>query len=99
MLQDKKIILGICGSIAAYKSALLVRLLVKAGAEVQVVMTPDATGFITPLTLSTLSKKTVLVEYANTETGEWNNHVALGLWADIFLIAPASANTLAKMAG
>jgi len=98
MLQNKKIVLGVCGSIAAYKSASLVRLLVKAGAEVQVVMTPDATGFITPLTLSTLSKNPVLVEYSNTETGEWNNHVELGLWADLMLIAPVSANTLAKMA-
>jgi len=98
MLEGKKIILGICGSIAAYKSALLVRLLVKAGAEVQVVMTPDATNFITPLTLSTLSKKPVLVAYFAPETGEWNNHVELGLWADAFIIAPATANTLAKMA-
>src|ERR1700760_2803749 len=98
MLEGKKIILGICGSIAAYKSASLIRLLVKAGADVQVVMTPDATGFITPLTLSTLSKNPVLVEYSNTETGEWNNHVELGLWADLMLIAPVSANTLAKMA-
>jgi phosphopantothenoylcysteine decarboxylase/phosphopantothenate--cysteine ligase len=98
MLQNKKIVLGVCGSIAAYKSASLVRLLIKAGAEVQVVMTPDATGFITPLTLSTLSKRPVLVEYSNTETGEWNNHVELGLWADLFLTAPVSANTLAKMA-
>jgi phosphopantothenoylcysteine decarboxylase / phosphopantothenate---cysteine ligase len=98
MLQNKNIVLGICGSIAAYKSALLVRLLIKAGANVQVVMTPDATSFITPLTLSTLSKKAVLVEYFNPANGEWNNHVELGLWADIFLIAPASANTLSKMA-
>src|SRR6195952_1224979 len=98
MLEGKKIVLGICGSIAAYKSALLVRLLIKAGAEVQVVMTLDATNFITPLTLSTLSKKPVLVDYFTPETGEWNNHVALGLWADLFIIAPASANTLAKMA-
>ena len=98
MLEDKHIVLGICGSIAAYKSASLARLLVKAGANVQVVMTPDATSFITPLTLSTLSKKPVLVEYSKPETGEWNNHVELGLWADILLIAPASANTLAKMA-
>ena len=75
MLQDKKIVLGICGSIAAYKSASLIRLLVKAGADVQVVMTPDATSFITPLTLSTLSKNPVLVEYSDSETGEWNNHV------------------------
>ncbi|WP_426670633.1 flavoprotein [Mucilaginibacter sp. McL0603] len=98
MLQNKNIVLGICGSIAAYKSALLVRLLIKAGANVQVVMTPDATSFITPLTLSTLSKKPVLVEYFNSVNGEWNNHVELGLWADIFLVAPASANTLSKMA-
>ena len=98
MLQNKNIVLGICGSIAAYKSALLVRLLIKAGANVQVVMTPDATSFITPLTLSTLSKKPVLVEYFDAANGEWNNHVELGLWADIFLIAPASANTLSKMA-
>lgn len=98
MLEGKKIVLGICGSIAAYKSALLVRLLVKAGTEVQVVMTPGATSFITPLTLSTLSKKPVLVDYFAPETGEWNNHVELGLWADAFIIAPATANTLAKMA-
>ncbi len=98
MLEGKNIVLGVCGSIAAYKSALLVRLLVKAGANVQVVMTPDAINFITPLTLSTLSKKPVLVEYFKAQTGEWNNHVELGLWADIFVIAPASANTLAKMA-
>jgi phosphopantothenoylcysteine decarboxylase/phosphopantothenate--cysteine ligase len=98
MLEGKNIILGVCGSIAAYKSALLVRLLVKAGANVQVLMTTDATSFITPLTLSTLSKKTVLVDYYKTETGEWNNHVELGLWADMLIIAPATANTLAKMA-
>jgi len=99
MLENKKIVLGICGSIAAYKSATLVRLLIKAGANVQVVMTPEATDFITPLTLSTLSKNPVLVDYFTPETGEWNNHVEFGLWADLFLIAPASANTLAKMAG
>lgn len=98
MLEGKNIVLGICGSIAAYKSASLVRLLVKAGANVQVVMTPDATNFITPLTLSTLSKNPVYYQYFEPETGEWNNHVELGLWADILLIAPASANTLAKMA-
>lgn len=98
MLEGKKIILGVCGSIAAYKTAFLVRLLVKAGAEVQVVMTPDATNFITPLTLSTLSKKPVYVEYFEPQTGEWNNHVELGLWADMLIIAPASANTMAKMA-
>jgi phosphopantothenoylcysteine decarboxylase/phosphopantothenate--cysteine ligase len=99
MLQGKNIVLGICGSIAAYKSALLVRLLIKAGASVQVVMTPDATNFITPLTLSTLSKKPVLIDYFLPETGEWNNHVELGLRTDLLIIAPASANTLAKMAG
>ncbi|GAA3992358.1 bifunctional phosphopantothenoylcysteine decarboxylase/phosphopantothenate--cysteine ligase CoaBC [Mucilaginibacter dorajii] len=98
MLEGKNIVLGVCGSIAAYKSALLVRLLVKAGANVQVVMTKDATSFITPLTLSTLSKKPALVDYFKAETGEWNNHVELGLWADMLVIAPATANTLAKMA-
>ncbi|GAB2978957.1 bifunctional phosphopantothenoylcysteine decarboxylase/phosphopantothenate--cysteine ligase CoaBC [Mucilaginibacter puniceus] len=98
MLESKNIVLGICGSIAAYKSASLVRLLVKAGANVQVVMTPDAINFITPLTLSTLSKNPVYHQYFEPETGEWNNHVELALWADILLIAPTSANTLAKMA-
>lgn len=95
----KNIVLGVCGSIAAYKSAALIRLLIKAGANVKVVMTASATDFITPLTLSTLSKNPVLVEYFDPENGEWNNHVELGLWAEIILIAPASANTLAKMAG
>lgn len=98
MLEGKNIVLGVCGSIAAYKSALLVRLLVKAGAHVKVVMTPDATHFITPLTLSTLSKNPAQVNYFKPDTGEWNNHVELGLWADMLIIAPASANTLAKMA-
>ncbi len=98
MLNGKKILLGVCGSIASYKAAPLIRLLVEAGATVQVVMTPEATAFITPLTLSTLSKNPVLVEYYKPETGEWNNHVKLGLWADLILIAPASANTIAKMA-
>ncbi|PTQ98017.1 phosphopantothenoylcysteine decarboxylase/phosphopantothenate--cysteine ligase [Mucilaginibacter yixingensis] len=98
MLKGKKVLLGVCGSIAAYKSAMLVRLLVKAGADVQVVMTPGAVNFITPLTLSTLSKNPVYTEYFKTETGEWNNHVELGLWADLMVIAPASANTLSKMA-
>jgi phosphopantothenoylcysteine decarboxylase/phosphopantothenate--cysteine ligase len=98
MLEGKNVVLGVCGSIAAYKSALLVRLLVKAGANVQVVMTADATNFITPLTLATLSKNPALTEYFIPETGEWNNHVELGLWADFMVIAPASANTLAKMA-
>jgi phosphopantothenoylcysteine decarboxylase/phosphopantothenate--cysteine ligase len=98
MLEGKKIILGVCGSIAAYKSVLLVRLLIKAGADVKVVMTRDATNFITPLTLATLSKNPVLIDYFEPATGEWNNHVELGLWGDAFIIAPATANTLAKMA-
>ncbi|NJN41504.1 MAG: bifunctional phosphopantothenoylcysteine decarboxylase/phosphopantothenate--cysteine ligase CoaBC [Flammeovirgaceae bacterium] len=97
MLKGKKIILGISGSIAAYKAALLTRLLIKNEAEVQVVMTPSALDFITPLTLSTLSKKPVLTEFTKNKEGEWNNHVNLGIWADALVIAPASANTLAKM--
>lgn len=98
MLEGKKIVLGISGSIAAYKSATLVRLLIKAGAEVQVIMTDSARDFITPLTLSTLSKNPVLTKYFEQESGEWNNHVKLGLWADLMIIAPISANTLAKLA-
>ncbi len=98
MLQQKKIVLCVSGSISAYKSALLVRLLVKEGAEVQVVMTKSATEFITPLTLATLSKNPVLVDFVKNNAGEWNNHVSLGLWADTILVAPASANTLAKCA-
>ncbi|TKB95159.1 bifunctional phosphopantothenoylcysteine decarboxylase/phosphopantothenate--cysteine ligase CoaBC [Pedobacter cryophilus] len=98
MLKDKNILLGVCGSIASYKSAELVRLFVKAGANVKVVMTKDATSFITPLTLSTLSKNPVFIDYYKTETGEWNNHVELGIWANLMIIAPATANTLAKMA-
>lgn len=97
MLKNKKILLGITGSIAAYKSALLIRLLIKEGAEVKVIMTRSATEFISPLTLSTLSKNPVLTSFTNGHHGEWNNHVALGLWADAFIIAPASANTIAKM--
>lgn len=97
MLTGKKVLLGVSGSIAAYKSAILTRLLVKTGAEVKVVMSSSAHDFITPLTLSTLSKNPVLTEFTK-EQGEWNNHVSLGLWADLFLIAPASANTIAKMA-
>jgi phosphopantothenoylcysteine decarboxylase/phosphopantothenate--cysteine ligase len=98
MLQGKKIVLGVTGSIAAYKAAVLTRLLVKAGAEVKVIMTSSAKDFITPLTLSTLSKNPVLTEFIKDETGQWNNHVDLGLWADAMVIAPASANTLGKMA-
>ena len=98
MLKGKHIILGITGSIAAYKAAMLCRLLVKEGAEVRVVMTPLAKQFITPLTMATLSKHPILVEFFNPENGEWNSHVSLGEWADMMLIAPATANTLAKMA-
>jgi phosphopantothenoylcysteine decarboxylase/phosphopantothenate--cysteine ligase len=98
MLNNKNIILGVCGSIAAYKSALLVRLLVKAGANVKVILTADASNFITPLTLATLSKNPVYTQYFEAETGVWSNHVELGLWADYMIIAPASANTLGKMA-
>ena len=98
MLQNKKILLGVSGSIAAYKSAELIRLLVKEGCEVKVIMTDSAKAFITPLTLATLSKNEVLSSYYNSENGVWHNHVELGLWADLMLIAPASANTLAKMA-
>ncbi|MCX6210029.1 MAG: bifunctional phosphopantothenoylcysteine decarboxylase/phosphopantothenate--cysteine ligase CoaBC, partial [Bacteroidetes bacterium] len=96
MLQGKKILIGISASIAAYKTILLVRLLVKAGAEVKVVMTPASKEFVSPLVLSTLSKNDVLVDLENNNS--WANHVALGRWADIMLIAPLSCNTLAKMA-
>ena len=98
MLKDKKILIGISGSIAAYKIASLVRLLVKEKAEIQVLMTQPAKDFITPLTLATLSKKPVLSEFVKDQTGTWNNHVDLGLWADVILIAPATAHTLAKCA-
>ena len=98
MLKGKHIILGITGSIAAYKSAVLCRLLVSAGAEVKVVMTPLAKQFITPLTMATLSQNPILVDFFNPENGEWNSHVKLGEWADLYLIAPATANTMAKMA-
>jgi phosphopantothenoylcysteine decarboxylase / phosphopantothenate---cysteine ligase len=96
MLQNKKILLGITGSIAAYKTAILTRLLVKAGAEVKIVMTSSAKDFVTPLSLSTLSKNPVLADL--TENDSWANHVMLGRWADVMLIAPLSCNTLAKMA-
>ena len=100
VLKGKKILLGITAGIAAYKTAHLVRLFVKLGAEVKVLMTPAAKDFITPLTLSTLSKNAVHSEfYSKEEENElWNNHVELGLWADLMLIAPATANTLSKMA-
>src|SRR5688572_15973559 len=100
VLSGKNVLLGITGGIAAYKTAALVRLFIKSGASVKVVMTESAKDFITPLTLSTLSKNPVLSSFINDEEENtvWNNHVELGLWADIMLIAPATANTLSKMA-
>lgn len=98
MQAGKKILLGITGSIAAYKIPLLVRMLKKQGAEVRVVMTPSAKDFVTPLTLSTLSGSPVLSNGFDAETGQWYSHVELGMWPDLFVIAPASANTIAKMA-
>ncbi|MBE6346481.1 MAG: bifunctional phosphopantothenoylcysteine decarboxylase/phosphopantothenate--cysteine ligase CoaBC [Lentimicrobiaceae bacterium] len=98
MLTGKKILIGITGSIAAYKIPLLVRLLKKDGADVRVVMTPSAKDFVTPLTLSTLSGNPVISHGFDEKTGKWESHVELGLWADLFVIAPASANTIAKMA-
>lgn len=97
-LQGKHIILGICGGIAAYKSVTLLRLLVKAGAEVQVVITPAGKEFITPVTLSALSQKPVVSEFFSANTGEWHSHVDLGLWADCMVIAPATASSIGKMA-
>ena len=98
LLRGKRILLGITGSIAAYKAALLTRLLIKEGAEVQIIMSTSALDFITPLTLATLSKRPVLHEFHKPATGEWQNHVELGLWADLFILAPLTANTLAKLA-
>jgi phosphopantothenoylcysteine decarboxylase/phosphopantothenate--cysteine ligase len=98
ILNNKKILLGVSGSIAAYKIAFLTRLLVKEGAEVKIVMTQAAKEFITPLTLATLSKNPVVSEFVKDSTGVWNNHVDLGLWADVMLIAPATAHTLSKCA-
>lgn len=100
VLSGKKIVLGISGGIAAYKTATLVRLFIKAGAEVQVIMTPASKDFVTPLTLSTLSKNPVHSSFFNEDddTAQWNNHVEIGLWADLMLVAPATANTLSKMA-
>lgn len=97
-LQGKKIILGITGSIAAYKAAYLLRGLVKEGADVQVVMTPNAKQFITPVTLSALSGKPVVSEFFENTDGTWHSHVEMGRWADVMLVAPASASTLGKMA-
>lgn len=97
LLEGRHILLGITGSIAAYKAAMLCRLLKREGAEVQVVMTALAKQFITPLTMATLSRRPILVEFFDPENGQWNSHVSLGEWADLMLIAPATANTLAKM--
>ena len=97
-MKGKKILVGVTGSIAAYKSAFLIRLLVKEGCEVKVVMTDSAKDFVAPLTFSVLSKNPVASAFANRETGEWTNHVELGLWADAMVIAPATANTMAAMA-
>jgi phosphopantothenoylcysteine decarboxylase/phosphopantothenate--cysteine ligase len=97
-LQGKRILVGVTGSIAAYKTAILTRLLIKSGAEVQLVATTSALDFITPLTLATLSKRPVLSAFFEKNSGQWHNHVELGLWADLFLVAPLSANTLSKFA-
>ncbi len=96
MLRGKNILIGVTGSIAAYKSAILIRSLIKEGAHVKVIMTPSATDFISPLTLSTLSKNPVNLEFFNSNSGEWTSHVELGLWADLYVIAPATANSIAK---
>lgn len=99
LLEGKKILVGVCGSIAAYKAAYLVRLLVQSGAEVKVMMTPGAHEFVTPLTFATLSKNPVYSDFTeNKDSGTWTNHVDLGLWADLIVVAPLSANTLSKMA-
>ena len=98
MLKGRKILLGVTGGIAAYKTATIIRLLVKEGAEVKVIMTPLAKEFITPLTLATLSRNPILVDFFDPEDGRWNSHIDLGMWADLFLVAPATANTMGKMA-
>ena len=98
MLKDKHILVGVTGGIAAYKTATIIRLMVREGAEVKVIMTDHAKEFITPLTLATLSKNPVLTEFYDPGNGEWNSHVDLGLWADLYLIAPATANSISKMA-
>lgn len=99
MLAGRNILLGVTGSIAAYKAAILVRMLVREGADVRMVMTPLAKEFITPLTMATLSRHPIAVDFFDPENGAWNSHVSLGEWADLYLIAPATANTIAKMAG
>ncbi|MFT6761103.1 MAG: phosphopantothenoylcysteine decarboxylase/phosphopantothenate--cysteine ligase, partial [Psychroserpens sp.] len=96
-MNGKKILVGVAGGIAAYKTPLLVRLLIKAGAEVKVIVSNDALDFVTPLTLSTVSKNPVVSSFSD-KNGTWNNHVELGLWADVFVVAPATANTIGKMA-
>jgi len=98
MLKGKNILIGITGGIAAYKIATVIRLLVKQEASVRVIMTHNAKEFITPLTIATLSRNPVLTEFFDPENGNWNSHIDLGLWANIFLIAPATANTIGKMA-
>lgn len=98
MLQGKKIVIGITGSIAAYKIPFLIRLLIREGAVIKVIMTPAATDFVTPLTLSTLSRNSVIIDPFTKNNGDWNNHVELGLWADLMIFAPVTANTLSKMA-
>ena len=98
MLEGKHIVLGITGGIAAYNSVMLLRLLIKAGAEVQVVMTPSAKEFVTPVTFSSLSGKPVVSEFFTANTGEWHSHVDMGIWADLMIVAPATASTIAKMA-
>ena len=98
MLKGKKIVLGITGSIAAYKSCLLIRSLIKKGAEVQVVITPAGKEFITPITLSALTSKPVISEFFSQRDGTWHSHVSLGLWADAMVIAPATASSIGKMA-
>ena len=98
MLKGKKIVLGITGSIAAYKACNIIRLLVKSGAEVQVVITPAGKEFITPITLSALTQKPVISDFFSQRDGTWHSHVALGLWADAMLVAPCTASTLGKMA-
>ena len=97
-MKGKKIIVGVTGGIAAYKTATLVREIVKRGGEVRVVMTEMAKQFITPLTMATLSKNPIAVDFFDPENGQWNSHVSLGVWADAMIIAPATANTLGKMA-
>ena len=98
MLKGKNILLGVTGSIAAYKAAMLCRLLRSNGADVKVIMSATAKEFITPLTMATLSKHPILVDFFNPENGEWNSHISLGEWADCYIIAPATANTIGKMA-